>query len=166
MTARTLRIEATGDFWGGKIKPKIRLTVENDVPGAKLELPDDVLKKAKGSREESKPKPVKAVKAKRTVADARKSKPANVAKPLDENEIAGAKEAQSSQAQSKSVKVGQTSLVPAADEGPAVAEAMAGKLGSGLGAGTEAGKTAPSEDSGAKSPIGPIGPIILGQEQG
>jgi hypothetical protein len=28
MNTRTLRIEATGDFWRGKIKPKIRLTGE------------------------------------------------------------------------------------------------------------------------------------------
>jgi hypothetical protein len=26
MSARTLRIETSGDFWRGKIKPKIRLT--------------------------------------------------------------------------------------------------------------------------------------------
>ncbi len=26
MSARTLKIEATGDFWRGKIEPKIRLT--------------------------------------------------------------------------------------------------------------------------------------------
>jgi len=26
MSARTLKIEATGDFWRGKITPKIRLT--------------------------------------------------------------------------------------------------------------------------------------------
>jgi hypothetical protein len=26
MNARTLKIEATGDFWRGKVRPKIRLT--------------------------------------------------------------------------------------------------------------------------------------------
>ncbi len=105
-----LLAEAFGGGEAGQKLAKYIIQVENDVPGAKLELPDEVLKKSKGSREESKPKPVKAVKAKQPVADATKTKPANVAKPLDDNEIAGAKEEQCSQVQSKSVKVGQTDL--------------------------------------------------------
>ncbi len=140
-----LLAEAFGGGEAGQKLAKYIIQVENDVPGAKLELPDEVLKKSKGSREESKPKPVKAVKAKRTVVEAVKTDPETAAKPLEDNEIAGAQEEQCSQAQSKSVKVGQTGLAPA---GSAELEAE-----------TNPAKAPPKEDSAAIIPIGPIGPI-------
>jgi hypothetical protein len=61
---------------------------------------------------EKKAKPVKPPRKQRTAPRPRKTKQDAVAKPLEDNEIDGAKEEKSSQAESESVKVSQTDLVP------------------------------------------------------
>src|SRR5271157_5070830 len=98
--------EAFGGGEFGRKLAKYVVALENDVPGAKLEITEEDLKKAKRGRVE--PKPVKPARKERTVQQARKTRAKKVSKPLQEKEMEDGKEQESSQDQSKSVKVGQT----------------------------------------------------------
>ena len=110
-----------------------------------MEIREEDLEKSKRSREKS----VKPTETRVTAKRARKTRPHNVDKPLEENKIESGKEEESSQDQSKPVKVNQTDLTPA------VAEAMAGKPG----LRTDEAKECPEDGSGPLCPIRPIGPI-------
>ncbi len=66
---------------------------------------------------EKKAKPVKPTRKRRTVKQARKTNPRRVAKPLQEKEMECTKETDSSPDQSKSVKVNQTDLASAHNDG-------------------------------------------------
>jgi hypothetical protein len=109
-------------FGGGELGRKIAkyiIEVENDIPGAKLELPDN--KKIE--------KPAKPTRKQQTAKRANKTTAKTIDKQLEENEM----ENESPQDQSNPVKPGQTGLEQPQEGEPAVAEAMAGKLGVGLG---------------------------------
>jgi len=69
------------------------------------------------------PKPVKPAPKPRTVKRPKKTRQHKAPKPLKENEMDGAKDEESSQAQSKSVKVGQPDLAAAGEEGLGTDEA-------------------------------------------
>ena len=71
-------------------------------------LPTDKCEIEEAAEKEA--KPVKPTRKPRTAQPARKTKPNNVAKPLEQNEMDRGKEEESSQGESKSVKVGQTGL--------------------------------------------------------
>jgi hypothetical protein len=86
----------------GRKLAKYVVAVENDMPGAKLEVTDEDLRRAKQGRGKS--KPVKP-------ASAGKSQQAEVNKKLEENEMEGWKEAETSSCQSESVKVGKSDAV-------------------------------------------------------
>ena len=106
-------------FGGGALGRKLAkyiVAVENDVPDAKLEFAEEDLKRSKRGRGE--PKPVKPIKAKRTVTHAKETKPVKVANPLQANDMEEKEEPRISPNQSSPVKVGQTDLEQA-DEAPA-----------------------------------------------
>jgi hypothetical protein len=104
---------------GGKIARYIS-QVENDVPGAKLELTGhEETEKPEPKPGQSKSKPVKPPRNRRPVGRARKTEPANASNPLNVNEIEAAQEEKPSQEQSKSVKVDQTAILPATAVGAA-----------------------------------------------
>jgi hypothetical protein len=67
---------------------------------------------------EKRAKPVKPTQKEQPVQHARKTKPDNTAKPLEQNKMEGAEEPESSQAQSNSVKVNQSDLAPISPIGP------------------------------------------------
>jgi len=93
-------------FGGGELGRKLAkyiVALENDVPDAKLEMPDD---------EKPDPKSVKVTPKRRVAKRVRKSKLDAVDKPLQENEIKGEKEQESSQEESSLVKPGQTDFAP------------------------------------------------------
>jgi hypothetical protein len=97
-------------FGGGELGRKLAkyiVAVENDVPDAKLEISEEDLKKAKRGQGGSKP-----TQERRTVQPARKTKPDNEPKPLEENEMDGAEEQQPSACPSESVKVSQSDSAP------------------------------------------------------
>jgi hypothetical protein len=94
-------------FGGGELGRKIAkyiIQVENDIPGAKLELTNDE-KNGKIAPNSVKPAPKK-----RTAKRARKTEATKMIKPLEENEMQGDEEAESSQDESSQVKPGQTDL--------------------------------------------------------
>jgi hypothetical protein len=79
------------------------VAVENDVPGVKLDITDEDLKKAKRGQHE--PKPVKPARKRRTVQQARETRPKKVYKPLEEKEMECGK---GGGIQSGSIKVNQS----------------------------------------------------------
>jgi hypothetical protein len=129
-------------FGGGTMGTKIAEYIMA-VQRGKLDAQLDLLPTDKYENEEPAVKEAESVKPTpkcRTAQRARKTEPDNAAKPLQENEIAGAKEGEFSQDQSKSVKVNQTDLAPADDEG----------LGVRLGLGTDEAKASLEENMDAK----------------
>jgi hypothetical protein len=75
-------------FGGGRMGDKIAkyiIKVENDVPGAKLEITKEDLKREK--RPSSRAKPAKPAGKRRTAKPARKTRVRKAAKPLQENEL-------------------------------------------------------------------------------
>jgi hypothetical protein len=109
---------------GGKIARYIS-QVENDVPGAKLELTGhEETEKPEPKPGQSKSKPVKPPRNRRPVGRARKTEPANASNPLNVNETEAAQEENPSQEQSKSVKVDQTAIPPANGVGLAAEDSV------------------------------------------
>ena len=105
--------EVAKDFGGGELGRKLAryiVAVENDVPGAKLEITDEDLKKAKQGR--SKLKCVKPTRKEQTVQRARKTRARKVANPLEENEIGSPRRSRCGEGGSNPVKVNQTDLAP------------------------------------------------------
>jgi hypothetical protein len=142
--------EVAEAFGGGELGRKLAkyiVAVENDVPGAKLEITDEALKNAKRGREES--KSVKPTRKRRTVQRAGKTKPDNLAKPLQENEIGSPRRSRCGKGGSNPVKVNQTDLAQPSDEG----------LGVRLGLGNDESKESLEDGSGSPSPTRPISPI-------
>ena len=87
-------------FWGGELgrKPaKYIIQVENDAPGAKLELTgDEKVEKPEPEPGQGESKSVKPARKRRTVQRAGKTKPGKLANPLKANDIEDGKKAQSS----------------------------------------------------------------------
>jgi hypothetical protein len=131
-------------FGGGTIGRKIAkyiLAVGNDRPAELEILPTDKFEEPE--QEPKEPESVKPTRRERTVKRAGKTWAKKVAKPLEKKEMDGGEEQQSSENQSKSIKVNQSDLPPVVAE------------------------VASKEDSAAISPIPPIVPIspISSQEE-
>jgi hypothetical protein len=100
-------------FGGGEVGRKLAkyvIALENDMPDATLELTDEDFAKTKQNRSQS--KSVKKAGKRRTAQRARKTRAGNGDKPLQEKEMEGEKEEESSPDQSSPVKPGQTDLTP------------------------------------------------------
>jgi hypothetical protein len=98
-------------FGGGTIGRKIAkyiLAVRNDRPAELEILPSDKFEEPEPEPKE--PESVKPAQKRQTVKQARKTRPKKAANPLDKKEIEGEKQEESSQDQSKSIKVNQSDL--------------------------------------------------------
>ena len=107
-------------FGGGTAGRKIAEFIQA-VRRGNLDADLDLLPTDKNEMEEKaekKAEPVKPARKRRTVKQTGKTKPDNVSKPLQESEMEGEEEPESSQAQSNSVKVNQTDLASISPIGP------------------------------------------------
>jgi hypothetical protein len=107
-------------FGGGTAGRKIAEFIQA-VRRGNLDADLDLLPTDKNEMEEKaekKAEPVKPARKRRTVKETGKTKPDNVSKPLQESEMEGEEEPESSQAQSNSVKVNQTDLASISPIGP------------------------------------------------
>jgi hypothetical protein len=98
-------------FGGGEAGKKIAqfiLAVKNDREPESDLLPTDKFAHEKASPKEA--KPVKPARKRRTAKQARKTRAKKAANPLEEKEMEGEKKEESSQDQSKSIKVNQSDL--------------------------------------------------------
>jgi hypothetical protein len=117
-----LKLPAMVKMFGGGVAGRKIAQYILAVQRGNLDADLDLLPTDKYGHEEAaekKAKPAKPARKQRTAPRPRKTKQAAVAKPLEDNEIDGAKEEKSSQAESESVKVSQTDLA-SADEASAV----------------------------------------------
>ncbi len=117
-----LRLPAMARMFGGGTAGRKIAQYILAVRRGNLDADFDLLPTDKYEHEEvaeKKAKPVKPTRKERTVKQARKTKPDNVAKPLEKSEIESGKEQESSQDQSNPVKVNQTDLAPISPTGPA-----------------------------------------------
>jgi hypothetical protein len=99
-----------GGTAGRKIAQYIQAVRRGDLEADLDLLPTDKLEFEEAA--EKRAERVKATQNQRSSHRAAKTQPENVSKPLEDNEIAGANEQESSQAQSNPVKVSQTDLAP------------------------------------------------------
>jgi hypothetical protein len=99
-----------GGTAGRKIAKYIQAVRRGDLEAELDLLPTDKLEFEEAA--EKRAERVKATQNQRSSHRAAKTQPENVSKPLEDNEIAGANEQESSQAQSNPVKVNQTDLAP------------------------------------------------------
>ncbi len=110
-----LRLPAMARMFGGGTAGRKIAQYILAVRRGNLDADFDLLPTDKYEHEEvaeKKAKPVKPARKRRTVKQAGKTKPDNLSKPLQESEMEGEEEPESSQAQSNSVKVNQTDLAP------------------------------------------------------